>query len=200
MKKKIRYIKKFIMFIFVLTLINSKAHSHPHIWIDAEAKLIFNNDNKITKIEEYWEFDDIFSMSLMNDYDLNKDKEFNAEELKKLKENAFDGLIEYNFYTHLFIDDKKILDITMENFSAVMENDKVIYQFDIYPRSSLDPFKQNIDLGIYDSEYYIEISYKDHPLKTLGNTLECPHAIFEDTKHSSYMGFVNPKTIKVCRK
>lgn len=187
--------------ILIVMLFPLSAHAHPHVWVDVSVKANFNSKKQITSIYETWEFDDIFSSSVIADHDKNKDGKFDVAEIKSVRDNAFINLKNYGFYTHLFINDKKQKITEFKDFNAEIKNDKVVYEFTIPFPKPLNPFKDNVNLGIYDGEYYVELTYKNVPFTVEGiESSICPHAIFEDKKHPTYMGMVNPKTIKVCRK
>ena len=187
--------KKIILF---LMLFPFSVLAHPHTWIDAEIIVNFKAE-KITSITQSWTFDDIFSTGIIADYDKNKNKKLEKSEISNIEKNAFSNLKNYGFYTHLFVDGKKKEIKTFKDFSAKIEGDKVIYTFTLPLKNQIDPFTQKVDIGIYDSEYYIELMYTKSPFKSIGNKKKCPYTIFEDSKHPTYMGMVNPKTIKVCR-
>ncbi len=197
---KIKHLFSFVIFLF-FSLYTQTTYAHPHVWVNVDIIANFNSHKQITSITERWEFDEPFNSSVITDYDKNKNGKFDNEEITSIRDNAFIDLKNYDFYTHIFINDKQLKGFEFKDFKAKIKNGYVVYIFTIPFSKPLDPFKQKIDLGIYDGEYYIELTYIKKPLKVDGIKItSCPYSIFEDSKHPTYMGLVNPKTIKVCRK
>ncbi|MCK4935302.1 MAG: DUF1007 family protein [Elusimicrobiales bacterium] len=192
--------KAIILFLILLSPVS--LYAHPHVWIDASVKIHLNDKKQVTAITEVWEFDDMFSLAVIEANDKNKDKKFDKEETLSVKNSYFLNLKNYGFYTNVFVDGKEFpLSMTLSSFSAEIVDEKVIYVFTIKLSKPLDPFKHKVDLGIYDSEYYADIFYAQDPFYAQGiKEGECPYYIFEDKKHPTYFGLVNPKTIRLCRK
>lgn len=200
MKNKIMKIEKLIVFLAFFSPLS--AYAHPHVWIDASVKVHFNEKKQITAITEIWEFDDMFSLSIIKANDKNNDKKFDKKETLSVKKSYFSNLQNFGFYTHVFVNKKEFpLSMTLTDFSAEIVGDKVIYIFTISLSKPLDPFNKKVDLGIYDSTYYADIFYSEDPFFPEGISADkCPYFIFEDKKHPTYFGLVNPKTIGICRK
>ncbi len=190
------------IFILLMILSPMALYAHPHVWIDASVKIHLNDKKQITAITEVWEFDDMFSLAVIEDSDKNKDKKFSEEEIASVKKFYFLNLENYGFYTNIFIDGKEMpLKMTLTDFSAEIVDEKVVYVFTINLSKSFNPFKQKVDIGIYDSQYYADILYAEEPFYAQGiKEGQCPYYIFEDKKHPTYFGLVNPKTIRLCRK
>jgi ABC-type uncharacterized transport system substrate-binding protein len=192
--------KKILILLLILSPIALSAH--PHVWIDASVKVHFNDKNQITAITEVWEFDNMFSLAIIKDNDENNDKKFNEKEVISVKNSYFINLRNFGFYTHIFVDGKEFpLSFDLADFSAEIVDEKVIYVFTINLSTPLAPFNHKVDIGIYDTQYYADIFYAEDPFYAQGiKEGECPYYIFEDKKHSTYFGMVNPKTIRLCRK
>lgn len=192
--------KKILILLLILSPLSLEAH--PHIWIDASVKIDFNEKKQIVSITEVWEFDEMFSLAIINANDENKDKKFNEKELINVKKTYFLNLKDYGFYTNIFVDGKEIsLKMKLTDFSAEIVDESVIYVFTLILSKPLDPFKHKVNLGIYDSQYYTDIFYAEDPFYAKGiKEGVCPYSIFEDKAHPTYFGLVNPKTIRLCRK
>ncbi|RYD93620.1 MAG: DUF1007 family protein, partial [Sphingomonadales bacterium] len=56
-----------------LALSAGVAQAHPHIWIDAKAKIVFNDQGELTGIYNTWTFDEAFSVWQIQGLDTNND-------------------------------------------------------------------------------------------------------------------------------
>jgi ABC-type uncharacterized transport system substrate-binding protein len=57
------------------------ASAHPHVFIEDRVVFLFAGD-KITAIEQSWKFDEVFSDTLIQQFDKNGDGAFDAAESK----------------------------------------------------------------------------------------------------------------------
>jgi nickel/cobalt exporter len=135
------------------------AAAHPHILIDAKAKLIFDADGDLTAIHNSWTFDEAFSVWQIQGLDTNGDGITSSEEMQELADENMKGLADYNFYTSAG-EGQQSLDFVAAGDQKFVFNDN---------RSTLDftvklktPYRitKPIDIAIADPEYYVAISFK----------------------------------------
>ena len=61
-------------------------------------------------------FDDFFSNALIADFDKNKNKAFDPDEVKEHETNAFAALKEYGYFTHIRINAKAVAIVQTRDF------------------------------------------------------------------------------------
>ena len=75
------------------------AAAHPHIFVDAKATIVFNDQGALTAIRNWWTFDEAFSVWQIQGLDTNGDGITSSEEMQDLANENLAGLSEYGFYT-----------------------------------------------------------------------------------------------------
>lgn len=90
-----RYKVVLLVFVFINIL-----YAHPHTFIDLYPKVIHKN-NTITSLHMTWKFDEMTSQMLVMEFDQNGNGKIDKEENKYIKENYFDPLKDYGFYTYV---------------------------------------------------------------------------------------------------
>ncbi|MHA1539998.1 MAG: DUF1007 family protein [Alphaproteobacteria bacterium] len=196
------YKKRVLFCVFLLNLFLIKeAESHPHVWADVQIIAKFDASQKVKEISQIWAFDEMFSELILIDYDKDKNKVLSKKEVLDIKEKAFKHLKSEGFYTHIFVNGKKYDQYTLSKFHAEIKNGEVIYQFTLLLNTQLDPFSDKISLGVYDPQFYTELTYKrDKSFKAKGIALsECPYKITEDNEHPIYFDMVSPQKIDLCQ-
>ena len=170
------------------------ASAHPHIWIDVVASYLFDKD-KVTGIRLQWTFDEFFSAGVIDEFDKNKNNKFDDDEIAALKDGAFDGVKEGDFYTFLYIGDERFKFEDVDDFSGKIEKGTVVYTFTVKFPTPVDPRKTPIGLSVYDESYFIDLGFaKDDPIRVVGtDRKECAAEIFEDRANPIYYGMVFPK-------
>jgi len=171
----------------------SAAGAHPHVWIDAKAKLIFDKGN-ITAIRMRWTFDPLFTTLVMGEHDKDKNKRFDKAEVADLKANAFSNLKNYSYFTHLRLDGAPAKVSRVTGFKPSFVGGKLVYEFTVLLDKPVDPLKTRFGFGVYDETYYIEIQFDEKsPIAMTGaGSAGCNHAIAVDKKNPFYNGIIFP--------
>ncbi|WP_073953843.1 DUF1007 family protein [Thalassospira sp. TSL5-1] len=171
------------------------ATAHPHVWIDSQATMVFDK-NKITGIHMVWVFDDMFSLTLMDQFDHNHDRRFFDQENDEVRDNAFVALADIGFMTYLRRNEEVVKVAGFHDFVAdITDQGRVKYSFTLDLAEPVDPVADQIGLSVYDSEFYIDVAFaqKDPVLFSGNNDLTCSYKMGEDDKHRIYYDMVSPQ-------
>jgi len=182
---------KFLVITF-LFLITFNAYPHPHVFIDVEADIEIK-DGKINSITQRWVFDEMFSSMVLMDYDKNRNKRIDLDEINDLKKDYFDYLVNSSFFTFIKYGKKTIKFTKATDFMPNTSNRKLIYSFRLQPDVPVDA--ANSDILIYDPTYYSSVkivkvrSNADNSIFTIryGNL----------TQERYYYGQISPETISI---
>lgn len=79
----------------------SSAFAHPHVFVDANLEVVRDKDGKAREIRHVWRFDEIFSSSLLLDFDDNGNGKLDQPELDEIAKITKSSIGEYNFYTEI---------------------------------------------------------------------------------------------------
>ena len=170
-------------FIF-LSLLPLLSFAHPHVFADVALKIELKN-SQINTVQISWHYDEMTSQMLLMDYDKNRDGKFDKKESLFFKEQVFDTLKQYEYYTHIKIDGKKIpIDKLVKEFFLTFEKNKFIVNYII----SLQETKQksSIDIGFWDKEFYSSFDI-DPAFVTFNKKLKFE---IEEVEEDIYMGVV----------
>jgi ABC-type uncharacterized transport system substrate-binding protein len=174
--------KKILLLILLTPLIT---FAHPHVYADIDLNLKVQN-NQLTEIEISWNYDDMTSQILLMDYDKNRDGKFSKKESMFFKNQVFDTLKPYEYYTHVKIDGKKVpVDHIMNNFFLSFKNNKFIVNYRVILKDV--PQKKNIDIGFWDKEFYSSFDLSSKTIKFSGKKLKYS---IEEVEDDIFMGVV----------
>lgn len=171
----------------------SPAGAHPHVWIDAVVTFAFK-DGRIVAIRQEWTFDEVFGDAIIGQFDTNKDKKFDAKELAALQLGAFANLREFDYLSHLSVDDKAVPTKTVTGFTARVEKGKLVYSFTLPVEPGIDPLKGRVALGLYDSSYFVDVQTGGRGgVKYEGiGAMDCRADLAENTRKPIYGGQIFP--------
>ncbi len=168
------------------------AIAHPHILIDAKVTITFDDAGAVVGLHHDWTFDTAFSAWVIQGLDTNGDRETSPEELQGLADENMTGLAEYGFYT--------TAGDTAEPLQFTPVGDQRMVYADGHTTLSYSlktdrphPLGARFELGVYDPEYYVAISFADASDVTLENapddcavTLEPPKEMAPDVEQRLY--------------
>ena len=90
----------------ILAAMPDSAQAHPHVFVEARAKVLYDDAGKVVAIRHVWRFDDAFSAFAIQGLDTNKDGTYTREELAELAKVNIDSLGDFAYFT--FGDDTKV--------------------------------------------------------------------------------------------
>ena len=147
-------LKALVIFVILCVVPALSVWAHPHIFITPKAVFQFE-DSTLKGIREEWLFDEIYGSTLIMDYDRNRDKTFSANELKKIKAEAFDNLQYYNYFTFLYVNGVRKKELAISDFDVKIENGTVRYLFTINLDVRAGAKPQSVKLTMYDDTYFV---------------------------------------------
>ncbi|MBL8706216.1 MAG: DUF1007 family protein [Rhodospirillales bacterium] len=185
--------RRLSLVVFLLLAGASSAGAHPHVWIEAVVTFAFK-DGRIVAIRQEWTFDEVFGDSIIGQFDANKDKKFDARELAALEQGAFANLREFDYFSHLSVDDKAVPTKTVTGFAARVEKGRLVYSFTLPVEPGLDPLKGRVALGLYDPSYFVDVQTGGRAgVKYEGiGAMDCRTDLAENTRKPIFGGQVFP--------
>lgn len=143
--------------------------AHPHIFIDAHATIVFDENGAVTSIHNSWTFDETFSAWQIQGLDTNNDGVTSSEEMQELADDNMSGLAEYQYYTFAGEGDDENLSFTNgRNPKFVYKDGRSTLDFDV---DLVTPYqiRDTLEVAINDPEYYAAITFADASTITLQN-------------------------------
>ncbi len=143
----------------VLTIISPAALlAHPHIYVDTALELVADERGMVSLIQE-WTLAENYSSRLISLFDLDQDGAFSSDEACALREQAFDSLASYNYFTHIIVDDDDMASRLAEDFSAAIVYKRVRYRFTLPLRVSAS--NMTVRVGVYDDTNYVSFALRN---------------------------------------
>jgi ABC-type uncharacterized transport system substrate-binding protein len=175
------------------------AVAHPHVWIDYELAVMFEQ-GRVTALHQEWSFDEDFTAAVMRDIvGGQKVTKLGPAEIAKIEKNAFSNLKNYDYFTHVFVGDGKVGVGEAKDFKARLAGAKLIYDFTVPLAKPVDAKTAPVGFGIWDDTYYVDVGPAEGQAPKLegDGSAACHATIIEDHQHPIYFGSVFPKTMRV---
>lgn len=152
-----RQVMRSAMVVAALALGAGVAEAHPHIWIDATARISFNAAGELVAIHNDWTFDAAFSVWQVQGLDTNGDGITSSEEMQELADENLAGLADYGFYTLVGEGDETLPLAPVGGSRFVYDEGRSTFTFGVAPQQ---PYRieGRLEVAIADPEYYVAIS------------------------------------------
>ena len=178
------------------------AAAHPHVFIENKVAFVFDA-GKVTALHLTWAFDDVFSDSLLVQFDADGDGTFDDLESKAVGEGVLPNLKMFHYFTYVIVDGKPLDPIDPADFVASVDDKRIVtFQMKVPLPQPVDPRSAALSAEIYDSEYYVQVDLAQQDPVTLENAdgAPCSATLRDDTKRAYFGGVVIPQEISLqCR-
>ena len=146
------------------------AEAHPHVWVQMQSDVVFNDQGLISAVNVAWTFDDAYAQLALDGLDKNGDGVYDPTELEPLTRENLDSLKDYNYFTYVRYDNKPQAIGTPVDAGQIYSENKLQLHFQVPLVTPLDPTKGEFVLKTYDPEFFIAFDYvKDDPVSVIGN-------------------------------
>jgi ABC-type uncharacterized transport system substrate-binding protein len=130
------------------------AFAHPHVFVSDRMTVQFDA-GVLQGITFTWTFDDMFSSMILSDYDPKHTGQFNAAQVKAVREGAFDNLENYHYFIALAVGKKQLSRFAIQRFTPSVADRKLVYTFFVPLKVPVQPEGQSVRVTVYDDSYYV---------------------------------------------
>ncbi|MEF0940261.1 DUF1007 family protein [Rhizobium sp. BR 362] len=160
--------RRTILPLAMLSLLPVPALAHPHIFIDAKFEVVAAPDGSIAELRNVWRFDEVFSSSVLLDFDKNGNMTLDPGELKAVGKTVRNSLAQYNYYTNVTSNGKAVAMAKPETIQADYKDSALILTFSLKPLQKTF-LKGTTIFGIYDTTLYTAVDFAaDSDMATSG--------------------------------
>lgn len=147
------------------------ALAHPHIFAEARLEVVAGADGNIAELQNVWRFDEMFSSSVILDFDKNTDLKLDEKELAELGETMRKSLADYHYFTTITASGANIGIHKPDVIRVSLDGNQLIVIFAVKPEKPV-PLKGRLSFGVYDPTMYTSIDFPtDNDLVAKGDGL-----------------------------
>jgi ABC-type uncharacterized transport system substrate-binding protein len=151
-----------------LALLPSQALAHPHVFAEASLEVTVAPDRTVEALGHVWRFDDLFSSTVLLEFDKNQDLKLDETELEEVASVVHGSLAEFGYFQMVVANGKDVAMRAPDRLIATFENDQLVIMFRSEPAEPLK-LSGKIDLGIYDPTFYTAIDFVEDEMMIVDN-------------------------------
>ena len=154
------------------------ALAHPHIFAEARLEVVAGADGNVAELQNVWRFDEVFTSSVILDFDKNTDLKLDEKEMAALGEVMRKSLADYHYFTTITLNGAVIGVQKPDVIHATLEGNQLLVIFAVKPAKPV-PLKGRLTFGIYDPTMYTSIDFPtDNDLVAKGAGFsKCQHKV-----------------------
>jgi len=153
------------------------AVAHPHVFADASLEVVVSSDRTVKSLGHVWRFDDLFSSTVLFEFDKNKDLQLDDAELKDVSRTVYESLAEYGYFQLVTHDGKDVKMKPPSDLVAIYEDQQLTIMFQSEPAEKL-ALSGKVEFGIYDPTFYTAIDFvEDDMMMVDGMPSSCARAV-----------------------
>lgn len=150
--------RPFLLLAAFLALTPVAAFAHPHVFADARLEIVADANHNVVELHNVWRFDEVFSSSVLMDFDKNTNLKLDPDELKEVGSTVRESLADFDYYTNLTEDGKHVAVQKPDVINVDYKDGQLLMFFAIKPAKPM-PLKGKLTFGIYDPTLYTSIDF-----------------------------------------
>lgn len=153
------------------------ALAHPHVFAEASLEVAVDGDGFVTALRHVWRFDDLFSATVMLEFDANSDLVLDHQELETVGAVIHESLAEFGYFQFVSVAGKEVGMRAPDRIMADFQDNQLIILFESRPAEPLK-LDGTVDFGVYDPTFYTAIDfYEDEQMTVAGLPESCTRAV-----------------------
>lgn len=134
------------------------ALAHPHVFAEARLDVTVTPQGDVKSLRHLWRFDDLFSSTVLLEFDANSDLKLDADELKEVSRVVYDSIGDYGYFQMVRADDKPVAMKPPPGLMVDYQDDQLVILFETEPASELK-LSGKLEFGVYDPTFYTAIDF-----------------------------------------
>ena len=145
------------------------ALAHPHIFAEARLEVVAGADGTVSELRNVWRFDEMFSSSVILDFDKNTNLKLDPEELADVGQVVLESLEEFSYYTSITEDGMDVKVGKPDKINVDFKDGQLLMFFVLKPGETM-PLKGKMTFGVYDPTMYAAMDFTtDDDLALVGD-------------------------------
>jgi ABC-type uncharacterized transport system substrate-binding protein len=137
------------------------ARAHPHVFVEANLEILRNDQGAVTELRHVWRFDELFSSTVLLDYDANGDGKLDLGELDEVSKTVSSSVAEYNYYTEMRSGEEDVQFTPPERIMVDYQDNQILMFFALKPDHAVDTKTGAFKVAVSDSSFYVAIEIAD---------------------------------------
>ncbi|MCE7026912.1 DUF1007 family protein [Jiella avicenniae] len=142
-----------------LMSIATSAAAHPHVFVEPHVEIVGNAAGQMTAVRNVWRMDELFSSSVVVDFDKNANGTLDPDELDAVGETVRTSIAEWNFYTFVELNGQDVKLVAPQKMHTLFENGQLIFFFEMPLKDPIDLATQTAKVSNFDDSFFVAFDF-----------------------------------------
>ncbi len=139
----------------------SAAFAHPHVMVEANLEILRDESGNVTELRHVWRFDELFSTTVLLDFDANANNVLEPAELASVSETVTQSIAEQDFFTEVRVGDQTIDFKPPQKVMVDFVDGQVLMFFSLGFEKPLASTAAAFKVSVSDPTYYVAMEIAD---------------------------------------
>lgn len=153
--------------------LSSQASAHPHVFVEANIEMVRNEAGDFTEIRHVWRFDELFSATVILDYDANGNNAMDVDELKEISQAVKENIAEFDFYTAVRSGTDVVAFYEPDEIKSYYDGGQLIMLLALEFEKPLKAKSGAVRVSASDTSYYVAFDFDTENVTVSGNNKGC---------------------------
>lgn len=137
------------------------ALAHPHVFADSRMEIVGDASANLLTIRNIWRMDELFSSSVLVDFDKNANNTLDPDELAEIGETVRQSIAEWDFYTLITIAGRPVRMQPPEQIRALYQDHQLLLFFEMKAGEPVNLAEQTVTFSTFDDSFFVAFDYED---------------------------------------
>lgn len=157
-----------------------EALAHPHVFAESRMEIVGTPDGRLASVRNVWRMDELFSSSVLFDFDKNADGQLDADELAAVGAVVKESIAEWGFYTFVEVDGRDIPMNPPDAIRTLMQDGQLVMFFEMMPKEPIDLKATPATFSVFDDSFFVAFSFEgESAFELLDMPAACTKAVHE---------------------
>lgn len=159
------------------SLWTTPARVHPHVFAEATLNVTIKPDGTVGSLAHKWRFDDVFSSTVLFEFDKNTDGRIDAAEQAEIEKTIVESIAEYNYFEAVQRNGADVKMAKPPKLNVAFEDTTLVISFENAPEATM-PVQGKVSFGVYDPTFYTAIDFiEDKDIQITGLPAACKSSV-----------------------
>ena len=149
--------------------------AHPHVFAQARLELKATDDGYIEELRHVWRFDELFTSTVILEFDADKDGVLGDAELEEVANVVASSIGDFNYFQNIEVKGKDIDLLKVEEMTIGVEDGQLLM---LFATATIMPVKLTDEpkIGVFDPTFYTAIEfYTEEDMVMIDAPAGCTH-------------------------
>ncbi len=154
------------------------ASAHPHVFAQARMEIVGDKAGALAAVRNIWRMDELFSTSVVLDYDANKNGGLDETELQAVADTVKESIAEYSFYTFVQrVGGAPVKMAPPAEVRSLFQDGQLIVFFEMRPAEAIDLKAGPVTVANFDESFFTAFDFADDGFQLVDMPSTCVRTV-----------------------